>query len=376
MVSHLPPPTPALDPPRIVRPAPYQATFGRVVATVSKGTAQVILLVDGKRKAVKVVRGRRVSVELTLPRHDVVLQLVAVGNDGSRARSRRVGPVLGLPAAAAPRDTRSVEDAVLARRVKALAAAFRGTAGVYVQDLRSGRGAAWNAKARFPAASTLKLAIAVETLRALAGQPAAGSDVDRLLRSMLFQSSNEAANRLEILVGGSTSGGSARVNAMMQALGLVDSDMYGGYEIEPRPPPARPIPIHTESQPSIARTKYSTAWDLGRLIRDVHFAAGGRGPLVRRVHGFTVAEARYLLYLLAHVGDRGKLGRFLPGSVTIAHKAGWIATARHDNGIVYWPGGALVATVMAWSPSGVGTSADVLAGKVARAALERFRKLG
>jgi hypothetical protein len=351
-------------------------TFGRVVATVPAGTDYVILLVDGTRKAVKVVRGRRVGVQLTLPRHDVTLRVVAVGANGTRVRSEPVGPVLGLPQAAAPRDTRSVEDAALARRVKALAAGFPGTAGIYVQDLRSGRGAAWNAKARFPAASTLKLAIAVETLRTLAGPPSAGSDVDRLLRSMLIQSSNEAANRLEIFFGGSTSGGSARVNATMRALGLVDSEMYGGYETDRSSPPARPIPIRTESQPSIARTKYSTAWDLGRLVRDVHLAAGGRGPLIRRVGGFAVAEARYLLYLLAHVGDRGKLGRFLPGSYTVAHKAGWIATARHDNGIVYWPGGALVATVMAWSPGGVGSAADVLAGRVARAALERFRTLG
>ena len=161
---------------------------------------------------------------------------------------------------------------------------------------------------------------------------------------------------------------------MMRSLGLVDSEMYGGYETEPRTA-ERAIPITSESQPSISRTKYSTAWDLGRLVRFVHLAAGGRGPLVRRIPGFSPAQARYLLYLLAHVADHGKLDRFLPRNAVVAHKAGWIATARHDNGLVYWPGGAFVATVMAWSPSGVGSSADVLAGRVARAALDRFRAL-
>jgi hypothetical protein len=162
---------------------------------------------------------------------------------------------------------------------------------------------------------------------------------------------------------------------MMRALGLVDSEMYGGYELDTRSA-ARAIPIRSESQPPISRTKHTTAWDLGRLARFVHLAAGGRGPLIRRIGGFSVPEARYLLYVLAHVSDRGKLARFLPASLVVAHKAGWITTSRHDNGIVYWPGGALVATVLTWSPSGVGSASDVLAGRVARVALNRFKSSG
>jgi beta-lactamase class A len=369
----LPPERPLADTPSIVQPAPHQAFFGKVVAVVPSGTEYAVLLVDGDRKVVKVVRGTRVSLQLPLPPRDVTLRVVAVDDEGRRRRSPPVGPVLGLPPPAAPRVTRSAADPVLMRRVKALARAFRGTAGVYVEDLGTGRGAAWNAKARFPAASTLKLAIAVETLRALNGPPARGSSIDALMRSMLIQSDNAAANRLEVFFGGSTSGGSAKVNAMMRSLGLVDSEMYGGYELDTRAA-ARAIPIRTESQPAISNTKYTTAWDLGRLARFVHLAAGGRGPLIRRVRGYSVAEARYLLYVLAHVGDRGKLARFLPRRLVVAHKAGWIGTARHDNGIVYWPGGALVASVLAWSPAGVGSAADVLAGRVAQAALDRFNE--
>jgi beta-lactamase class A len=370
----LPPAKPLADTPRIVQPAAHQAFFGNVVAVVPNGTEYAVLLVNGDRKTVKVVHGRRVRLQPALPRRDVTLRLVAVGRDGRRHTSAPVGPVLALPAPAAPRLTSSIEDTALRRRIRALVRQFRGTAGIYVQDLVTGKGAAWNARARFPAASTLKLAIAVEVLRGLAGPPASGSSVDALMRSMLIHSDNRAANQLEVVVGGSTSGGSAKVNAMMRSVGLVDSEMYGGYETEPRTA-ERAIPITSESQPAISRTKFSTAWDLGRLARFVHLAAGGRGPLMRRISGFSPAEARYLLYLLAHVADHGKLDRFLPRNAVVAHKAGWIATARHDNGLVYWPGGAYVATVMAWSPSGVGSSADVLAGRVARAALDRFRAL-
>jgi beta-lactamase class A len=368
-----PPARPVADPPRIVQPAPYQASFGRVVATVPPGTDHVVLQVDGRTVVVKAAHGLRVSLQATLPRHDSTLRVVAVTRSGSRRSSAPVGPVFGLPLAAAPRGTPSVEDAALARRVAALARSFHGTAGIYVQDLVTGLGAARNARARFPAASTLKLAIAVETLRTTSGQPANGSQVDSLMRSMLLRSDNKAANQLEVFFGGSTSGGSARVNAMMRSVGLVDSEMYGGYETEEPPRETRPIPIGVTSQPAISKTKYSTAWDLGRLVRFVHLAAGGRGPLVKHSTGFTPAEARYLLYLLLHVGDRGKLGRFLSSSIGVAHKAGWITTARHDNGIVYWAGGAFVATVMTWSPSGVGGASDILAGRVAQAALARFR---
>jgi Beta-lactamase enzyme family len=76
-----------------------------------------------------------------------------------------------------------------------------------------------------------------------------------------------------------------------------------------------------------------------------------------------------------HVADSGKLDRYLPGAATVAHKAGWVDTARHDNGLVYWGGGAFVAAVMTYDGGGAGTSSDVLAGKVARTALTRFQSL-
>jgi hypothetical protein len=90
----------------------------------------------------------------------------------------------------------------------------------------------------------------------------------------------------------------------------------------------------------------------------------------------TASEARHLLWLLAHVQDRGKLGRYLGASASLLHKAGWLKTVRHDAGIVVWPGGAFVAAVLTWSTHGVGTNADVLAGGVTREALAVFRTIG
>src|SRR5262245_41233092 len=105
----------------------------------------------------------------------------------------------------------------LAGPIARLAHGFPGTSGVYVQDLEHGAGAAWNARARFPAASTLKLAVGVEVLRTLEGKPQHGSTVDSLLNAMLVRSDNLATNQLEAYAGGSVHGGSARVDALMRS---------------------------------------------------------------------------------------------------------------------------------------------------------------
>jgi hypothetical protein len=195
---------------------------------------------------------------------------------------------------------------------------------------------------------------------------------------MLVYSDNAAANSAERYYGGSTSGGSAIVNAMMRSLGLVDTEMYGGYELDALEPSrglAGGIPLQVDSQPSWGIGKRTTAYDLGSLLRSVWLASGGRGPLRATQPAFTPSDARYLLYLLAQVRDRGKIDRRLgklPG-VAVLHKAGWINSARHDNGIVLWRGGALLVTVMTYRSYGAGVSSDALAGNVAWAALTRYR---
>src|SRR6185312_8188315 len=120
-------------------------------------------------------------------------------------------------------------DRRLERDVRRLVGDYPGDSAVYVEDLATGAGAAWNARATFPAASTLKLAIAVTVLSRLDGPPRPGSFVDGLLRRMLDASENESANRLLVSLGGSTSGGGHLVDGVMRAIGLQRTVMYGGY---------------------------------------------------------------------------------------------------------------------------------------------------
>jgi hypothetical protein len=368
-----------LTPPVIVAPAPREVSFGTVAGRVDPRTVRIVVRVDGVKKAERALppptgspRATPFRLRVALPPHDATVKVVAFDGAGNRS-STAVGPVYGLPAAGAPRTVLSSEDRVLARRIRRLVRDYSGISGVFVQDLRTGRGAAWNARARYPAASTVKLAIAVEVLRVVRGKPRPGTWLARTFRSMLVYSSNAAANELEIWLGGSMTAGSARVTETLRRLGLVDTSVNGGYIIGTSS--RRPIPLRIESQPPyFTFGKYTTASDLARLHRFTHRAAAGRGPLLELPGHFTAADARYLLFTLAHVRDPGKLDRYIgrwPG-VSVLHKAGWITNARHDSALVFWRGGAYVVAVMTWHPVEATGSADVLAGRIARIALRRF----
>ena len=278
--------------------------------------------------------------------------------------------MLGLPAAAAPRYVRSIRDGKLMGLIGHLVQGFPGTSAVYVEDLRSGHGAAYNARARFSAGSTLKLAIAVAVLRALHGPPRPGSSVSQLMDAMLLQSDNASANDLADLVGGGYV-----IDEMLRTLGLYDTEMDGSYIVEPRAKVA-PIPIGVTSQPYILSPGSTRPPSISRASSGTWSSPRRRRACsTRQFPSFTPAAARYLLHELAHVHDPGKLSRFLPRNVEVAHKAGWHSTVRHDNGLVFWRRGSFVAAVMTWKSYGVGTDSDVLAGRVAWLALRRFARL-
>jgi beta-lactamase class A len=353
----------------VVAPGPRQASFGAVSGRVGKRAVRVVVRVDGRIRGTRRPRRGHFSFHVRLPPRQVAIRVTALDRRG-RGASTTVRPVLGLPAAAAPRYVRSIRDGKLMGLIGHLVRGFPGTSAVYVEDLRTGHGAAYNARARFSAGSTVKLAIAVAVLRALHGPPRPGSSVAQLMDAMLLQSDNASANDLANLVGGGYV-----IDGMLRTLGLNDTEMDGSYIVGPRAKAPAPIPIGITSQPYLEPGKYTTAFDLARLIRDVELATSAKGVLHKRFPSFTPAAARYLLYELARVQDPGKLSRFLPRNVVVAHKAGWHTTVRHDNGLVFWSGGSFVATVMTWKSYGVGTDSDVLAGRVAWLALRRFARL-
>jgi hypothetical protein len=378
------PPSPPPQPPAIERPAPYEVSYGIVHGTASRGARRVIVRVDGKLVRDVPLRRRSFTLDVALPAREVRVRVETVDASGRRA-GRTVRHVLGLPRAARPVERPLRLDPGLERDLQRLVSGYPGTAAFYVENLATGAGAAWNARATFPAASTLKLAIAVALMTRAEGPPSRGSWLDGLIRRMLIPSDNEAANRLLVMLGGSTSGGGAIVNTTMRSLGLERTEMYGGYilgtsfgtppEDSSRDLAGRGVPLTVASQPEWGVGKATTALDLARLFRALWLSTGGLGPLPDSGSGVTPAESRYLLYVLARVGDRKKLARHvgaLPG-VIVMHKAGWVDAARHDAGLLVWQGGVLVAAAMTHRSSGAGVRSDVLAGRVASKALRRFR---
>jgi beta-lactamase class A len=357
--------------PALSTPRPREASYGVVAGHVGRRAQKIVIRVGKRIVLVRPALHSRFRFSVPLPLREVTVRVSAVDADGHVATTV-VSPVLGLPGKAAPRAAGSYQDGRLSNRVVTLARRFPGTSGTYVQDLQTGAGAAWNARARFPAASTLKLAIAVEVLRSLRHPPAPGSEVALLMDAMLDHSDNRAANALLVYLGGSESAGASRVDGMLRTVGLNDTEMFGGYLVGTKALHRRPIPVRVDSSPG-SSGKYTTAFDLARLLRDAYLASGGTGPLEARFGGtFTPDCARYLLYEIAHAQEPGRLGRYLPRGVVLAHKAGWISDARHDNGLVFWRGGVFVATVMTWQPSGAGWPSDELAGRIARTALNLF----
>lgn len=375
-----PPSPPSLPaPPVVERPVSHQVSYGILEGRAAPGAERVVVRLDGRVVETLRLRGRSFRADLDLPPRELTLRVETIDARGRRA-ARPVRNVFGLPRAARPRNRAPRLDERLQRDVRRLAGRFPGTAGIYVENLATGKGAAWNARATFPGASTLKLAIAVTLLGRVDGPPAAGTTLDGIMRGMLIASDNDAANRGLVYLGGSTSGGGGLVNTAMRAIGLERTEMYGGYllgtSLEPtREPTARGIPVSVLSQPSWGVGKATTAVDLAELHRAVWLASAGLGPLGRPSSGVDPAEARYVMYLLAHSQTRSKLARVTHRrrGVVVLHKAGWIDAARHDAGLVISRHGIVVAAVMTYRASGPGRRADILAGDVAEAALRRLR---
>src|SRR5215210_5543164 len=149
-------------------------------------------------------------------------------------RGGRDVPRTPLPPGSRRARATAATDLVLERRLGALGQWYRGWAAFWVHDLRTGRTAGWNSDARFPAASTVKLAVVDAALRNYPGRGRRRIDYD--LRQVGAWSSNLAANRLYALVG------PAATDASLDRLGMHSSTYTGPYRAgtsfdAPKPPP-------------------------------------------------------------------------------------------------------------------------------------------
>lgn len=246
-----------------------------------------------------------------------------------RVEARRVWLLPPIALTPSPRPT---VDVALSARLRALARGFDGYSAIWVHDVVTGRTAAWNADARFPAASLVKLGVLVAALARYGPRPersAAAYD----LRAIAGWSSNAAANRLLRKVGGPTV-----VERALRRLGATSSTYTGDYRLgtgrlrawdAPNPPP-------------LVSARVTTARDMGRVLFHLHAGALGGVESLRRL-GLSLHAARVALGLLLSwqappPGDNaGVLAPAVHDAVPLAQKNGWFSAVRHTAAIVYGP---------------------------------------
>lgn len=352
---HAAPPPPALSVPAV--------SFGRIAVRIGPGTTRLQVQSEGRLyRTVRVPEGPR-RLSLGVPVGTGPLRVRALGPGG--ARWSATVRVRVLPASARrPGRVPGFVDRRLQADVDRLAGRVGAISGVYAQHLITGCGAASNADAQFPAASTLKAAILVDAVRR-----GRAVDLRATLDRMVIDSDDLAANSvLAALGGGSGPGGAASVTDTLGDLGLSRSLVRRPYLIDAR----EPLPIETTASPALFTNFVSTPYELARLMVAVHRGAQGRGGVARLGIGARAARTELLARLL-DVRDRTKIVAGLPSAVPVAHKTGYNEQVKADAGIVYLRSGPVAVSVMTWSASGVGdATGDRFIAEVARAARHRL----
>lgn len=330
------PPTVAL-----LRPRGGEISFGalRIEAVAPSGAKFAVVSTGGGAPSCGATGARRVelstsgALRVDLPlapgRHDVAASFCS---PASRAVGTAVAPGRWvLPATARATAGAQPTDRALNRRLARVADGFDGYSAVWYHDLASGRTAAWNAEARFPAASTVKLAVLVAALRALgrdAGEGRFGYD----LATMTSWSSNLATNRVLRRVGrGSSEAGSRIANTVLRELGARSSTFTGEYRVGTSA--GRP-----SAEPPLVSSRVTTARDLGRMLYVLHAGAIGQRAALD-ILDLDRGRAQAALGMLLDsepLGDNVGLVRgSVPRSLPVAQKHGWISSARHTAAIVY-----------------------------------------
>ena len=343
------------QPGRIDDPASFEAFFGAVRARAPAGAVSATVAFAGRPPVRAAVRAGWLRTRVSSPPRQGELAVTFLAADGAvlgRSLSRAVW-LLPRSASAAPGSVR--DDAPLTRRLALAASSFPGISAVFTRDLVTGDEAAWNAEARFPAASTVKLGVLAAALRRFGPRPEQHASFYDL-QALAGWSSNLAANRLAAQIGGA-----ATAEAQLRRLGAVASTYRGNYLVGTALVPRSPPPISAV---------VTTARDLAAALTTLQRAAIGE-PGARAASGLSVHEARVALGLLlssqASGENAGMLRRALGPAVPIAQKHGWIRDARLTAAIVYTERGPRVVVICTYARDLRPATAQALGARVVRA---------
>lgn len=351
----------------LIEPLDGEAFFGRVRARAPDGAARATISWNGRVVAHQRVTGRVVTNSLNLIRPGPGRVLVRFyGALGRLLARQRATKVWLLPSS--NRLARARSDRALRRRLATIASGFAGYAGIWIQDLESGRVGAWNETARFPAASTVKLGVLVSALDRYGPRPERSAPAYDM-RTLASWSSNLAANRLlELLGNGDLGAARAIVEARLRRMGATRSTYPGEYRVGTSRHPLAP------GEPPLVSSRTTTARDLGRVLASLHAAANGESRALSEAQ-LSRHEARVgLAMLLRSLPVADNVGLFrpaLPHGTPAAQKHGWISSSRHSAAIVYANRGPVVVVVLTYRESLSLAAAQQLGRRVISLALAR-----
>ena len=225
-------------------------------------------------------------------------------------------------------------------------APFDGIGSVFVMDLQTGEEVSINADVAMSGLSIIKIAIILETYRALDFAPS--PDHAKLISETAVLSGDYSANLLLDVVAGQDNAylGADILTESMQRLGLLNTFIITPYE-EPSRPGKTTLLTPANSNPALwtdpDNAMQATAEDIGTLLAMIYRCANGGGTLLAVYPGqLTPQECQAIVDVLV-LNTEGNLIRYgVPETVPVSHKHGWAGNTHGDAGIVLSPGGDYV----------------------------------
>jgi len=344
-------------------PGAGEVFFGRVAGPAPASATRVLVNINGARVAGAPVRRGRFSLSATVRSGPALVEALYLNAAGEQVGAAVSRDAFALPPVATGPPPKPRDDRALSARLEAACRAFNGYSSVRLERLGTGAVAECNGDARFPAASTVKLAVMIEASRRFGLGPRSPVLYD--VRQAARWSSNLAANRLFGTVG------RAAAERRLRSLGAPSSTYPGEYRVGTSYD-AGP------SQPPLRTTRVTTARDLASIMRAIHLAATGRRAGVDAT-GLRPATARALLRALLDSDARGDnvglVRPYLPPRTPVAQKNGWLSDSRSTAAIVYDEDGPAILVVLTFRSGGLGLAqAQSLGANATRIALSGPRR--
>jgi len=242
--------------------------------------------------------------------------------------------------------------AQLEEMLNALLADFDGIPSIFVKDLQTGEELEINPDVAYAGMSVVKIAVMVESYRALDRPP--NVEETKLLTETMTLSGNFTANLLlrDVIGGGDGYQGVENLTASMRYLGLVNTFMATPYDEEVIPP-AIVTPANSRTDLNTQPDPYmqTTARDMGLLLEMIYQCSKGGGALMVAYPGaFTPEECQQMLEMMSQNRIDSLIEAGLPPGTQVAHKHGWIGDTHADAALVFSPGGDFILVVFLYHP--------------------------